>query len=478
MPELSLVNIEQIIGDIRNQDITFSHLPDDLIDHVCCDVENEMHSGLDFFAAYKKVKKKIGPRRIKEIQEETLYMVDTKYRNMKNTMKISGIAGTILYGFAVLFKIQHWAGAGILMTLGALILALVFMPSALTVLWKETQNKKRIFLFISAFFSALFFISGTLFKLQHWPGAAICLSLAALSGVLFFIPALMISRMTEPENKSKRPAYILGATGIIFYVSGMFFKIQHWPLATILLVLGMVLLCAIALPVYTYVTWKDESHIKAPFIFLMVGSFLIILPGALINLNLQRSFDQGFFVNQEQQQGMYNYLYDNNTSFLQLYQDSISYQKMEQLHSGTAGLITTISNLQAEIVRESEGQPGSPATAKDQIKQSDRGMVIEYRLLSRPFLTSPVTDHLLPECTSRKNLDNALAAYKELVSRTMAGVESKTTFQPVDLSALLPVDNSNSDRISIMTGLHSLELIKNSLLACEWQLLNEIANNR
>ncbi len=161
-----------------------------------------------FLQAYKKVKKKIGPRRIKEIQEETLYMVDTKYRNMKNTMKISGIAGTILYGFAVLFKIQHWAGAGILMTLGALILALVFMPSALTVLWKETQNKKRIFLFISAFFSALFFISGTLFKLQHWPGAAICLSLAALSGVLFFIPALMISRMTEPENKSKRPAYI------------------------------------------------------------------------------------------------------------------------------------------------------------------------------------------------------------------------------------------------------------------------------
>ena len=33
---------------------------------------------------------------------------------MKNTMKISGIAGTIMFGFATLFKIQHWPLAGII----------------------------------------------------------------------------------------------------------------------------------------------------------------------------------------------------------------------------------------------------------------------------------------------------------------------------------------------------------------------------
>ncbi len=32
---------------------------------------------------------------------------------MKNTMKISGIAGTIMFGFATLFKIQHWPLAGV-----------------------------------------------------------------------------------------------------------------------------------------------------------------------------------------------------------------------------------------------------------------------------------------------------------------------------------------------------------------------------
>ena len=48
MPELSFQNIEDISLDIRRQEITFSHLADELIDHICCDVENEMQKGLSF----------------------------------------------------------------------------------------------------------------------------------------------------------------------------------------------------------------------------------------------------------------------------------------------------------------------------------------------------------------------------------------------------------------------------------------------
>src|SRR4030043_2345947 len=209
MPELSLQNIDQISRDIEKQEITFSPLLEELIDHVCCDVEYEMQSGLDFSSAYKKVKQKMGKRRLKEIQEETLYAVDKKYRQMKNTMKISGIAGTVLLGFGALFKIQHWPLAGTMTTLGAVTLALVFMPSALGVLWKETHNRKRLLLFISAFLAGGFFILGTLFKIQHWPGAGLIITLAVLFGILFFVPALLVSKLRDLENKSKRPVYII-----------------------------------------------------------------------------------------------------------------------------------------------------------------------------------------------------------------------------------------------------------------------------
>ena len=263
MPELSIQNIERISRDVKKQEIIFSHLFDELIDHICCDVENEMQDGLTFPEAYSKVRQKIGSRRIKEIQEETLYAVDTKYRHMKNTMKISGIAGTVLLGFGALFKIQHWPLAGVMMTLGAVTLALVFMPSALGVLWKETHSRKKLFLFVSAFLAGMCFILGTLFKIQHWSGADIIIILAALFGIFFFVPALLVSKLQDQENKFKKPVYILGAIGLICYIAGMFFKIQHWPLAAMLMVLGMIILCVIVFPWYTWISWKEESHISS-----------------------------------------------------------------------------------------------------------------------------------------------------------------------------------------------------------------------
>ena len=62
MPELSFQNIEDISLDIRRQEITFSHLADELIDHICCDVENEMQKGLSFTDAYGRVKQKMGSK--------------------------------------------------------------------------------------------------------------------------------------------------------------------------------------------------------------------------------------------------------------------------------------------------------------------------------------------------------------------------------------------------------------------------------
>ena len=137
MPELSFQNIDQISSDIRRQEITFPHLADELIDHICCDVEYEMKNGLGFRDAYRTVKEKMGHGRLKEIQEETLYAVDTKYRQMKRTMKISAIAGTVMLGFAALFKVMHWPGAS-----KALIVALpfpyvVFLPVFLAVTGKD-----------------------------------------------------------------------------------------------------------------------------------------------------------------------------------------------------------------------------------------------------------------------------------------------------------------------------------------------------
>jgi hypothetical protein len=477
MPELSLQHIDQISRDVSRQEITFSHLLEDLIDHICCDVEYEMQKGLDFSEAYHRVKQKMGSRRLKEIQEETLYSVDSKYRKMKNTMKMSGVAGTVMLGFAAMFKIMHWPGASILITLGALVLAFIFMPSALVVLWKETQSRKRLFLFISAFIAGGFFISGTLFKIQHWPGAGTMLSLAALFGILFFIPSLVVSSLRDQGKKAKRPVYILGSAGCVLFVAGMLFKMQHWPLATGCMVSGLLLLFILAFPWFTWLTWKEEGHVSSRFIFMVFGSLLLVLPGALINLSLQHSYQGYYYPNNNQQNALCNYLYSNNSSFVSRYHDSLSYPKLEQLHARTTRMLAIISNIQEKMVQESEGEPGKPAISAEQIRQAETGPEIIYKKLSRPFHPAPVKDFLMPGCTARQDINSAMTEYVNYLSGITSGEEMVRLEKILEPSTYLPGESTGVSEMSLMSGLHSLEIMKNGLLTAESCVLNEIAKH-
>jgi len=475
MPELSLQHIDQISRDISREEISFSHLLEDLIDHVCCDVEYEMQRGMDFPEAYSKVKHKMGSRRLREIQEETLYAVDTKYRFMKNTMKISGVTGTVMFGFAALFKIQHWPGAGQMMTLGAIILSFVFLPSALSVLWKETHNRKRLFLFISAFFAGLLLIIGTLFKIQHWPFAGAILTLAAFSGILFFIPALALSRLSDQENKAKRPAYILGAAGIILFVAGMLFKMQHWPLATVFIVLGIILLCLLAFPMFTWLTWKEESHVRSMFIFLVIGLLLIVVPGAMLTLSLQHSYQAYYYPINDQQNALNDYLFRNNSSMISRYKGSLNYTEIEQIHLKTTEILIIISNLQKKMVQESEGEPGKPALSTGQISQTEAGQKILFRELSRPFDPQPAKAFLMPGCSTRTELNSSIAEYINYLTRIAPPGDLPKYKKMVETEIFLP--SANNREISLMSGLHTLEIMKNGVLTVESCLINSIVRH-
>ena len=478
MPDLSIENIERISRDVRRQEITFSHLFDELTDHICCDVENEMQNGLTFLEAYRRVKQKMHPRRLKEIQEETLYAVDSKYKIMKNTMKISGVAGTILFGFAALFKIQHWPGAGILITSGAVMLAFVFMPSALGVLWKETHSKKRLLLFISAFLTAMFFIFGILFKIQHWNGAGIILTLAGISATLFLVPALLALVLTDPEDKPKRPVYIAGAVGLIFYIIGFLCKIMHWPGATILSMGGLLLLFVIVFPLYVRFSWKDEKFIKPEFIFLVTGSLAIILPSTLLNTSLQRSFDLGFYDNNQQQQALFNYIDENNNTYLAQYRDSSSYTLMDQLDSRTNDILKLIGSIEIEMIGESEGEPGNPVENPLPVRQTENGVVIDFSLLKFPFHLSPVHDFLLPGTTTRDGLEAAIADYRTYLSGIVPSDVFIVLEKILDPSLSLPVESTEIRKISMMSGLHSLALLKTSLLTAESWALKYLTENK
>jgi len=477
MPELSFQDIDQISNDIRKQEITFKHLADELIDHICCDVENEMKNGSSFHDAYRSVKEKMGHRRLKEIQEETLFAVDTKYRNMKRTMKISAIAGTVMLGFAALFKMMHWPGSGILLTLGAFTLAFVLMPSALTVLWKETHSGKKLFLYISAFVTAMLFIIGVAAKVQHWPLAAFILMIASLSGIFAFIPALLAAKLKGQENKTKKIVYILGAAGLTCFILGILCKLQHWPWATIFLMCGMVIIFLVVFPWYTRISWKEDKNVSAKFIYMVVGSLALVLPAVLINLSLQRNYDAGYYIQQKEQQALFEYKFVQNQFFISNCKDSIASPLLGGINDKTNDLLKFINDTEAKMIAMAEGKSGVPAVLTYQIKETGSGPQIQYNLLRAPFHNMPFREFLSDGSGSRTELNTALKEYSDYLSGLTAGSDFDKYAKLLDPSAYLPEFNPETDRVSLMTGLHMLQLMKNGILAAESHALSVVAKH-
>lgn len=476
MAELNLYHIDQISSDVKMQEIGFSHLYHDLVDHICCDVDYNMQQGMSFDEAYNMVKAKIGNRGLKIIQEDTLYVVDYKYRNMKKLMKISGVAGTVLLGFAAIFKISHWPLAGVLVTLGALILSFLFLPSALTVLWKETKNQKKLILFISAFISGVAFIFGMVLKIEHWPGASWVITFGLLSGIFLFIPSLLSHLFAYETKKHKRILYLAGALSVVLYCTGFWFRILHWPLASLFVIIGSLSLVCIVLPLFTDIQWKNESHVNARFIFLIVAPLLFILPGALVNLNLESNYEGGFYWHMGKQEALMDIQRAANSKQLSLFKDSAEFQKMMTVHAATKDLVGTINLLQNNMVKLSEGSEEAPDQSLLSLSGPKSDFRINYGSLKKPFHNSPAALMLLPGTKARQILENEISGYKKTLSQ-LIGDNWMTQYESLlNAPAIPPGSSDNTKGLAMVIGLNGLSVLESGLLLTESAALRQLVS--
>jgi hypothetical protein len=289
MYELSYANIDFLKKEVCKSGITLSHLQDELIDHLCCDVEAEMSNGIPFEKAYDMVIQKIGYHGLQQIQEDTLYLIDKNYRIMKNTMKITGLIAPVLMSFGALFKIMHWPGAGIMLVLGFFLLCFFFIPSALYVSFKEISNKTKKFTYISIFFGTFFLAASFLFKVMHWPMANIIFVIGMFFICILFLPSLIFQKKMGEDPSVPRSTYILAFVGFIMLLLGFAFKMMHCPGASMLFIVGSFVFVIIALPIYTYQKYKHSEHIENSFIFIIIVLVWFITPITLITLNVTRN---------------------------------------------------------------------------------------------------------------------------------------------------------------------------------------------
>jgi hypothetical protein len=204
MAELNPREIEILNREIEKQGLTYTQLQNELLDHLCCDIEARMDEGMEFLKAFEEVRQRLENNRIQEIQEETLLLINQKYRMMKKFMYILGTIAPSLLIIGAFFKLQHWPGAGVLIVLGSFLLGAVYLPVFAMVSIRDTRKKeKRVnkTLYVAGTITGFVFITGVLFKIMHWPGAGIALLVSVILAVGFFIPVLVTHALKDKEKQ-------------------------------------------------------------------------------------------------------------------------------------------------------------------------------------------------------------------------------------------------------------------------------------
>jgi len=204
MAELNDREIEILNREIDKQGLTYTQLQKELLDHLCCDIEAKMDEGLEFLKAFEEVQSRLENNRIQEIQEETLLLINQKYRMMKKFMYVLGTIAPSLLIVGAIFKLQHWPGASILIVLGSFLLAAVYLPVFAMVSMRDTRKREKKVnktLYIVGVITGFIFITGVLFKIMHWPGANVALLSSVILTVAVFIPILVTHSLKDKENQ-------------------------------------------------------------------------------------------------------------------------------------------------------------------------------------------------------------------------------------------------------------------------------------
>lgn len=220
MYQISDQQIDYILNDISARGVEMESLQQNLLDHVCCIIENNLEENGDFESFYQKTIKTFYEDELWEIEEETLLLLTYKnYYTMKKVMINSGIAAATFFIIGSFFKFMHWPGASALILLGMAIGALVFLPLIFVFKKNETTESKGKLVLGIGVINGILFCLYSLFKVMHWPGASMLWFATLGIFSLLFIPLYFFNGIKNPANKVNTITTSL----ILIMVAGVFF---------------------------------------------------------------------------------------------------------------------------------------------------------------------------------------------------------------------------------------------------------------
>jgi hypothetical protein len=218
--------IDFILTDIRARGVELEDLQLNLLDHVCCIIEQQLEENGDFGKFYTTTIRKFYKDELREIEEETQSLLTNKnYYVMKKIMIFSGIFSAAVLTTGIVLKYMVSPGAAVMITMGIVSASLIFIPLLFALKIKEKQSPKDKLLVGLGTLSAITIALAILFRIMHWPGANVLGIISPAVLALLFLPIYLFSGLSDPDRKVNTIV-----TSILIVVGiGLFFTLTITP---------------------------------------------------------------------------------------------------------------------------------------------------------------------------------------------------------------------------------------------------------
>ncbi len=151
--------------------------------------------------------------------------------------------------------------------------------------------KQRIY--ILGVITAMIVFTGTILKINHYPGAAILLIAGIVSLLLLFLPLALTNNYRADGNGKSLLLYIVTYITCFVVFTGMLFKLMHWPYAGIFLTISLPFPYVVFLPVFLGVTSKNKDFniYNTVFVLLLLALNSVFLGLLSLNVTSERITD-------------------------------------------------------------------------------------------------------------------------------------------------------------------------------------------
>ena len=190
MFQLSEKYIEIIEQRILQSGLTNTSLQNDLLDHYCCFIEEQMNDEQDFERAYKTAYSAITPDGAQDIETELILLLTfNKQIGMKRLLYGAGFVAAFCMSIGFLCRMMHWEPANIFIAIGsaALILAVVVLLVN-TVKYYRVHPVAYNVRVLSGVFAGVLLGAGSIFKVLYFPYANVLNVSGMVMLTLLFLP--------------------------------------------------------------------------------------------------------------------------------------------------------------------------------------------------------------------------------------------------------------------------------------------------